>query len=125
MMELQHWIIGPQLIGVIFIITGFIQKRFPPRKINAFYGYRMPSAMKSQQTWDEANRYAARYMMRSGVMLTIGGVMITAFLGLLNLDEDTYMMINAMLLIPSAIGSCVMLVVSTEKHLSRTFDNNI
>ncbi|MBE9586567.1 SdpI family protein [Mucilaginibacter sp. JRF] len=124
-MELLHWMIGPQLIGVIFIIVGYIQQRFPPRKINPLYGYRMPSSMKNQQTWDEGNRYAARYMVRSGFVLTMLGVITTTFLGFINIDKDTFMMITAMLLIPSAIGSCIMLVVSTEKHLSRTFDNKI
>lgn len=124
-MNAAQWLIGPQLIGFIFIIAGYIQKRFPPKKINLLYGYRMPSAMKNQETWDEANQYAARYMMRSGMVLFISGLLITAILSVIKIDRDTHTFIGGMLLIPSAIASCVMLIVSTEKHLSRKFDNKL
>ncbi|GAA4930432.1 SdpI family protein [Mucilaginibacter defluvii] len=122
-MDLLSWIIGPQLIGIIFTLAGYIQKRFPPKKINALYGYRMPSSMKNQETWDEANHYAARFMMRSGFMLLLVGIVTTAVLCAVNLEHETFMFVNSILLIPSAIGFCVALIVSTEKHLSRKFDN--
>lgn len=122
-MDWLNWIIGPQLIGIIFMLAGCIQKRFPPKKINALYGYRMPSSMKNQETWDEANHYAARYMARTGGVLLLLGTVITAVLSVINLEHETFMLINAMLLIPSAIGFSVALIVSTEKHLSRKFDN--
>lgn len=122
-MDLLNWIIGPQLIGFIFIIAGYIQKRFPPKKINALYGYRMPSSMKNQKTWDEGNHYAAGYMIRSGGVLLLLGIVITIVLSAVNLNHETFMLINSILLIPSAIGFCVVLIVSTEKYLSRKFDN--
>ena len=121
-MEAEHWFIGPQLIGLIFVVVGFIQKRFPPKHINALYGYRMPSSMKNQQTWDEANCYSAKYMIKCGFILLIAGLVTAIVLSLIPMHEKLRTGINAILMITGAIGSCVLLLVYTEKHLSKTFD---
>ncbi len=40
--------------GVLFLISILFWK-FPPKKINNFYGYRTPKAMQNQEIWDFAN----------------------------------------------------------------------
>jgi len=52
--------------GGIFALAGAIQRRFPPQKINHFYGYRTTRSMKNQTVWDFAQRYSADKMMRLG-----------------------------------------------------------
>ncbi len=61
----------PFITGLVFIITGIILFRFPPKKINGFYGYRTFSSMKSQERWDFAQLYAAKELIKSGIILTI------------------------------------------------------
>lgn len=122
-MHAEHWLIGPQLIGLIFLIMGFIQKRFPPRRINSLYGYRMPSAMKNQQTWDEANGFSARYMIKLGLIMIIAGFVLVACLALANMKEDTRMGLHAALLVVSSMAMAVLLITGTEKHMSKKFDN--
>ena len=46
--------------GLIFLLAGFIQQRFPPKKINHLYGYRTSNSMKSQESWDFAQEYSAK-----------------------------------------------------------------
>lgn len=41
------------------LIAGLILKIFPPKKINALYGYRTRRAASSQATWDYAQRLCA------------------------------------------------------------------
>ena len=61
------------LTGGIFLLAGYIQYRFPPKKINHFYGYRTASSMKSQESWDFAQRFSAEKMMRmSSYIITLG-----------------------------------------------------
>jgi len=122
-MHLEHWLIGPQLIGLIFLIMGFIQKRFPPKHINSLYGYRMPSAMKNQQTWDEANSFSARYMIKLGLIMIIAGFVFVACLDLANMKEDARMGLHAALLVVSSIAMAVLLITGTEKHMNKVFDN--
>ena len=122
-MHLEHWLIGPQLLGLIFLIMGLIQKRFPPKRINSLYGYRMPSAMKNQQTWDEANSFSARYMIKLGLITIIAGFVLVACLDLANMKEDARMGLHAALLVVSSMAMAVLLITSTEKHMNKVFDN--
>ena len=52
--------------GLIFLLAGYIQQRFPPKKINHLYGYRTSTSMKSQESWDFAQAFSAKKMMRIG-----------------------------------------------------------
>ncbi len=59
------------LLGSIYVITGMITKTFPPKKINALYGYRTPSSIKSQQAWDFAQKYSSDKMIQAGLFLIV------------------------------------------------------
>lgn len=61
----------PLLVGGIFIVTGIITKVFPPKKINAVYGYRTPSSIKSQPAWDFAQKYSSDKMIQIGLVLVM------------------------------------------------------
>lgn len=41
------------------LVLAFLFKRFPPKKINHWYGYRTPRSMRSNEAWDCANTYSA------------------------------------------------------------------
>ncbi|MDX9881145.1 MAG: SdpI family protein [Prolixibacteraceae bacterium] len=75
----------PVLTGLVFIITGIILLKFPPKKRNSFYGYRTASSMKNQERWDFAQIYSSKEMIKLGSLL--------ALLGLIGLkyrpDEET------------------------------------
>jgi uncharacterized membrane protein len=122
-MHLESWLIGPQLIGLICLIMGMIQKRFPPKHINSSYGYRMPSSMKNQQTWDEANSFSARYMIKLGLTLIVMGLILVPCLNLIGMKEGARMGLRAALLIVSSMAMAVLLIIGTEKHMSKVFDN--
>lgn len=60
--------------GLIFIIAGIILLKFPPKKINRFYGYRTSSSMKNQERWDFAQIYSSKEMIKVGFLLTLVGL---------------------------------------------------
>lgn len=122
-MDAEHWIVGPQLIGLILLVMGNIQKRWPPKKINRVYGYRTQSSMKTQQHWDAANRFSARHMIKSGLVLIVTGLLCGIIMGFIGVSDEVWMVVSGVLLVASAIGACVFLIIFTEKHLSNTFDN--
>jgi uncharacterized membrane protein len=115
------WILGPQLIGIIVLIVGYIQKRFQPKHVNALYGYRMPSSMKNQETWDEANRFSVVVMIRYGWIVTFIGLIISFILSLVNLSVDTQYLIAVLLIIATSISLPVVIITTTEKHLRKVF----
>lgn len=49
---------------LFMLILFVIFQRFPPKKINHFYGYRTGRAMKNQQTWKVANEYSAKLSLK-------------------------------------------------------------
>jgi uncharacterized membrane protein len=125
MTNIMNWIIGPQLIGIIFLIAGLISIKFPPKKINQLYGYRSPSSMKNQQTWDEANRFSSRYLVRLGLILVMIGLLISFIFNAEVLPIKLEILLRPVLLIGTAMASAVILIVTTEKHLAKTFDKEL
>ena len=120
-MTLAHWIAGPQLVGVIFIIVGLVSYYFPPKKINELYGYRTFSSKRNQQTWDAANRFSAIYSLKAGAIVLIAGVLLHLLIYTMPWPEKTKTLLTVILLLGSGIFTAVSLIVSTEKHLDKNF----
>lgn len=121
---IAQWIIGPQLIGVVFIIAGYIQKTYPPKKINNYYGYRTPAAMKTQETWDEANRYSARVMIKTGFILLVAGFALTFLFQVTPMPQKIKFALTYLMILAAAMGSAIIMLTSTERHLEKTFEKN-
>ncbi|MBL7472568.1 SdpI family protein [Robertkochia sediminum] len=67
----------PLITGACFLIAGWIMLKWPPKKINWYYGYRTSTAMKNQETWDFAQRYAAKELVKTAVLLIILGLLLS------------------------------------------------
>jgi uncharacterized membrane protein len=111
-------IIGPQLVGVIILLVGWIQYRFPPKHINKYYGYRMGLALKNQQTWDAANNYSSMVMIKTGIVCIVGGIALSLILGH---HAEPAMPLLAM---ASGIAAPIVMLVKTEKYMDKTFDKD-
>ena len=120
-MDYSVYLIGPHLIGVLFIVIGLVQYYLPPKKINRWYGYRTPTARSSQQAWDEGNRYSALYMMRAGFVVLILGFFVYAGMIYFNVEADILKWISYLILFGGAMGIGILSTVATEKHLRTKF----
>jgi uncharacterized membrane protein len=118
----SNWMIGPQLIGILLAAIGAIQYFLPPKRMNNYYGYRMPSAWKSQETWDEANRYSAVCMIKCGVVVIISGLIITSIFRTVSMPSNIRDGLTAFSFIVSGMAPVLVMIVATEKHLSKKFD---
>ena len=119
------FLVGTQLIGVLFIVIGALQRFLPPKKINRWYGYRTPNARIDQETWDVSNRYSAIYMMRLGLVYYIIGTVINAIARLYIDDFDKQNMVKYLVLFSGAIGIGVLSTMATEKYLAAKFRNKV
>ena len=54
------------LLPVLMIVIGLLWSKHPPKKINAFYGYRTQRSTQNQQTWDFAHRTFADISIWAG-----------------------------------------------------------
>lgn len=120
-MNITNWIAGPQLIGLIFFIAGSVMRWFPPKNINTSYGYRTNSSMKSQETWDEANRFSARYTQRCGIALVIVGIISVMILNSGSVPTKVLAWLKPLLTILPTILLAALTIIVTERHLKKTF----
>ncbi|SIS07344.1 SdpI/YhfL protein family protein [Mucilaginibacter lappiensis] len=109
------------MVGVILLLLGCIFHYYPPKHINKWYGYKMPSALKNQKTWDEANRYSAIYMVKIGIFLVIAGLLVTFILNEVSIPARLKEGLTALFLIASGPITGVYIIVSTENHLEKIF----
>ncbi|RYE21569.1 MAG: SdpI family protein [Sphingobacteriales bacterium] len=123
-MNAEHWIVGPQLIGIIFFTIGLLTKCFPSKHLNDWYGYRMPSSMESEEKWIEANCYASKLMVKMGALLVVAGLLLNWLISISNLSGQVRSGLLLLLIITSSTVSGLLLIILTEKHLERKFDKH-
>lgn len=122
-MDYKIYLIGPHLIGALFVLIGLLQRYLPPKNINRWYGYRTLTARSSQQAWDEGNRYSALYMIRAGIFVLIFGGIVNALAIIYVSDFQTRQWIAYLILFGGAMGIGILSTVATEKHLKKTIKN--
>lgn len=57
--------------GFCFVLAALISMRFPPKKINDLYGYRSTASKKDQQSWDFAQKYSNKLMLKIGIIYLV------------------------------------------------------
>jgi uncharacterized membrane protein len=103
------------LTGIIFMFAGLIMMKYPPKKINDLYGYRMPSVMKSQERWDFAQKFSSVKSFQLGVVLFVVSF-LNSLIGI-NQLQSCIIGIGVMIL------GCVYMVFVTEKAIKKNFPN--
>lgn len=65
-METNPVILTFGLCGLILIVSGWIMQKYPPKKINDFYGYRTSRSKRSQEHWVFAQKESAKLIIQVG-----------------------------------------------------------
>lgn len=104
------------LCGLIFLLAGLIQHRFPPKKINALYGYRTKNSMQSQERWTFAQRYSANQFIRIGLALCA-----VAILGQWLPISKLWGVLLALVLV---ILATILLIRRVEKRITQKFESS-
>ncbi|KJD36528.1 hypothetical protein PW52_02425 [Tamlana sedimentorum] len=103
----------PLVSGLIFISTGFVMLKFPPKKINGLYGYRTSSSMKNQERWDFSQKLASIEMIKLGAVLTL-----TSVIGLIFKTDDKIGMLLGLALMMLIV---VFLIIRVENAIKKKF----
>lgn len=101
------------LSGIIFIITGFVMFKFPPKNINMLYGYRTTRSMKNQEQWGFSQKYSAKLLILCGVFL-----ILTSNISLIITINNKAKLFISLALI---FGSVIFLLFKTENELKKRF----
>ena len=105
----------PILMGIFFLIVGFIMLKFPGKKINGSYGYRTFSSMENQQTWDFAQLCSAKESIKLGIILTLCSIIGIWY----NPNKGITIMLGLILI----IGPAIILITNVERAIKRKFRN--
>lgn len=104
------------LVGHVFVMSGMLFNTIPSKKINWIYGYRHYLSIKNIGTWESAKRYSAQLMLIGGVAFLV--------IGLLTLYLPDTGVIGTVIAFALLIAFIIMLVITTEKHLKKLFDED-
>ena len=105
----------PIITGPILIIVGYIMLRWPPKNINALYGYRTKSSMKSQERWGFAQQFSAKEMIKVGFYYVL-----TSVLAFFQPSETTGTLISLGIM----IALMAFLIYNVETAIKNKFKNN-
>ena len=63
--------LATMIAGIFFLLAGVLILIFPPKRINSLYGYRTKNSMKSQSSWDYAQKYSGWEIIKWGIILFV------------------------------------------------------
>ncbi|UYQ91550.1 SdpI family protein [Chitinophaga horti] len=109
------WFNASILAGLLFLMMGFLIRRFPPKTTKTWYGYRTFLSTQNKEMWDSANQYAAWFSRRGGLILLAVGLAM-------GLIFETQTDIFLYLTIGPVIICALLMAGYTEWHLHETFD---
>ena len=118
-MDILTFLVGPHLIGLLFIFIGLFQRFLPPKNINRWYGYRTLTAKSTQQAWDLGNRYSAIYMIRAGVSVLVLGFLIELGMAWFAVDAGIQKTVGYIILFGGAMGIGILSTAATERYLHK------
>lgn len=113
-MTMFFWITD-LLAPVTLIVMGLIYKFRPPKEINRISGYRTPKSIRSQTTWDYAQRRIADTFPPLGFALFL---VITLDKLLLPFKQEYLSLFNVGLVLLAII----VLIIVIERELQINFD---
>jgi uncharacterized membrane protein len=107
------------IVPIIAIITGFLMKTNPPKKINNAVGYRTRRSKASQEAWDFANVYCGKNTFIYGIISLI--ISIAAYLFMTRSAGMGMMSSMYIVMAVQVVALIVVMAVPTEKKLKDKF----
>ncbi|HEY8916735.1 MAG TPA: SdpI family protein [Chitinophaga sp.] len=103
------------LAGLLFLFMGYFIRRYPPKSLKTWYGYRSFYSTQNIETWRAANTYASHISRRIGILLFVFGIASALFF-----EKQTELFFYVTIS-PVVIGALYM-VGYTEWMLGQEFD---
>ena len=87
---------------------------FPPKKINALYGYRTNKSMKNDEIWHFANSFFTKTLMKYALISLVAALILE----FITSTQTTWQPMAIMVL------SLAVSIIKTEQVLSQSFDDD-
>ena len=107
------------LIPLIMICFGRYFMKWPPKKINALFGYRTAMSMKNDDTWEFAHKYCGRLWWIVGwILLFVSVIVFLIIWG----KEDSVVDKTGIAALAVQVAALAGTIIPTEIALKRNFD---
>ena len=109
------------LVPGILIGVGAWMQKHPPKDINWVIGYRTARSMKTRETWDFANRYSGKLLLRAGwftLAVSLAVMLLTMF------RSEAVVSAVSLVLIFCQLIPLIGVIVMVERALKRKFDRD-
>lgn len=100
------------LVGALFFIVALLYYLFPPKDINALYGYRTARSMRNIGIWRATNKKSASLFLYLGSILLLIGIVPY----IIDLDDFLYIQVGILL------GGLGWVIWRTEAYLNEYFN---
>jgi uncharacterized membrane protein len=67
------------LVGLVLLVVWVFVRLFPPKGINAIYGYRTPRSMRDVHSWNHAQKASTRYLLSLAITYLVAGFALLFF----------------------------------------------
>ncbi|GAM10160.1 hypothetical protein OR1_02448 [Geobacter sp. OR-1] len=115
-MDVFFWITDLS-IPVIITVLGVLYRFRPPKEINRFFGYRTSNSMKSQKTWNYAQKRIGDTFPPLGLALSLIIALVKLFIPF---QKEYLSLFNVGLVLLAIIA----LIIMIERELQKKFDAN-
>lgn len=99
------------------LLVGLILHKYYPKKINYFVGYRTTRSKKNIETWNEANSYSTKLLIKYSFLVLVVIILAVVFVGKFYNNLGAVIMLSMIL----SLVSIIRMVILTEKHLKNMF----
>lgn len=109
------------LAPTLMLVFGYVMRYYPPKQINAIYGYRTPMSTKNINTWNYAHAVCGKLWWRIGWWMLI--LSVVCQLPFIHSDTDTVGKLAAVL----ETVQCLFLIApifAVERALKKKFDKD-
>lgn len=103
----------PLVAGATLVVAGLMMLKLPSKKVNRIYGYRTADSMKSQGRWSFSQKYAAKELIRFGILAALSSV-----LGLFYHPEEE---VGVAVGLATLLLAIIFPIVRTERALKKKF----
>lgn len=113
------------IIPIVMIGCGGIFKKYPPKTINNFYGYRTPMSSKNQETWDFAQTYFGKVWWKIGWIMCLGVILIMVGILLSGYSKnEAFVTYSITIITIIEVVLMVLSIIPVEKALRRVFNKD-
>lgn len=105
------------LMPLALLAVGLILNKYSPKKINSSVGYRTTRSKKNIETWNEANNYSIKLLIKYSLLVLLVIILAAIFVGRSYNSLGAIIMLSVIL----SLVTIIRIVILTEKHLKNMF----